>query len=66
MLGVAELARAIAEGRPARAEGELALHVLEIMEAILHSGETRSSVNLSTRIERPSALGEDEARSFLA
>ncbi len=66
MLGVADLARAISEGRPARTEGELALHVLDIMEAILHSGETRSAVELSTRTARPESLGEDEARSLLA
>ncbi|WFU06019.1 Gfo/Idh/MocA family oxidoreductase (plasmid) [Rhizobium sp. CB3171] len=66
MLGVADLARALAENRPPRASGELALHVLEIMEAILASGESGQSVSISGDLARPPLLGEDEARSFLA
>jgi len=64
MLGVADLARALSEGRRPRASGELALHVLEIMEAILASGESRNSV-VGTR-DQPPLLGEDEAASLLA
>lgn len=66
MLGVADLARGLQEGRPSRASGELALHVLEIMEAILRSGESRQSVNIDTQFTSPRRLDEDEARSFLA
>ncbi|AGB74190.1 MULTISPECIES: Gfo/Idh/MocA family protein [Rhizobium] len=66
MLGVADLARGLEEGRPSRASGELALHVLEIMEAILQSGESRQSVSIDTQFTPPSRLDEDEARSFLA
>ncbi len=66
MLGVADLARGLQEGRPSRASGELALHVLEIMEAILLSGESRQSVRIDTQFTPPSRLDEDEARSFLA
>ena len=66
MLGVADLARGLQEGRPSRASGELALHVLEIMEAILLSGESRQLVRIDTQFTPPSRLNEDEARSFLA
>lgn len=66
MLGVADLARALEEGRQPRASGELALHVLEIMEAILLSGESRQSVSIGTKLVPPRRLGEDEARSLLA
>jgi len=66
MLGVADLARSLEENRPPRASGELALHVLEIMEAILQSGESRQSVSIGGDLIRPSLLGEDEARSLLA
>jgi len=66
MLGVADLARGLREGRPSRASGELALHVLEIMEAILQSGESRQSVSIGTELIPPPRLGEDEARSLLA
>ena len=66
MLGVADLARSLEENRPPRASGDLALHVLEIMEAILASGESGQSVSVRESLTRPPLLGEDEARSFLA
>ncbi|WP_047458628.1 Gfo/Idh/MocA family protein [Rhizobium rhizogenes] len=66
MLGVADLARSLEEKRPPRASGELALHVLEIMEAILASGESGQSVRIGGDLVRPPLLGEDEARSLLA
>ncbi|WFU12403.1 Gfo/Idh/MocA family oxidoreductase (plasmid) [Rhizobium sp. CB3090] len=66
MLGVADMARALTENRPPRASGELALHVLEIMEAILASGQSGRSVEVTGGLEPPSLLGEDEAHSLLA
>ena len=66
MLGVADLARSLEENRPPRASGDLALHVLEIMEAILASGESGQSVRIAGDLTQPSLLGEDEARSLLA
>ncbi|RWG53611.1 MAG: Gfo/Idh/MocA family oxidoreductase [Mesorhizobium sp.] len=66
MLGVADLARSLSEGRRPRASGELALHVLEIMEAILASGEGRNSVAVVGSVDQPPLLGEDEAASLLA
>jgi predicted dehydrogenase len=66
MLGVAELARALREKRQPRASGDLALHVLEVMEAILHAGESRSAIAIASDLARPMALDADEANSFLA
>lgn len=66
MLGVADLVRSLDEGRAPRASGDLALHVLEIMEAILASGESRSAVSVAGTVLQPPLLGEDEARSLLA
>ena len=66
MLGVADLARSLSEGRRPRASGELALHVLEIMAAILASGESRNSVAVVGTVDQPALLGEDEAASLLA
>ena len=66
MLGVTDLARSLLEKRKPRASGELALHVLEIMEAILASGESRSSVAIVGTVDQPPLLGEDEAASLLA
>lgn len=66
MLGLADLARSIVEGRPARASGTLALHVLEIMEAILRAGETGIAQTIAGKVEQPRQLLEDEAASLLA
>jgi predicted dehydrogenase len=66
MLGLADLARAVIEGRPARASGDLALHVLEVMEAILRAGETGTAQVIPGTIAQPKELREDEAKSLLA
>ncbi|ANP89426.1 Gfo/Idh/MocA family protein [Rhizobium leguminosarum] len=66
MLGLADLARAIIEGRKPRASGDLALHVLEVMEAILRAGETGAPQTISGTVAQPRELREDEARSLLA
>jgi predicted dehydrogenase len=64
--GLADMAQAIAEGRPHRCNDDYALHVVEVMTAILQSGEEGRFVALSTRCERPEALGIDAARALLA
>jgi predicted dehydrogenase len=46
-LGVADLALAIVEGRPHRASGELALHVLEVMEAFEVASKESRSVDIT-------------------
>lgn len=55
-IGVADMAHAIRSGRPHRASGELALHVLEVMEAFAVSAETGRHVIISSRPERPAML----------
>jgi len=55
-LGVADLAQALQEGRPHRANAEVAYHVLEIMHGLLRSAETRAEVTLQSRPERPAPL----------
>ncbi|MEH7840498.1 Gfo/Idh/MocA family oxidoreductase [Rhizobium laguerreae] len=65
VLGLADLARAIIEGRKPRASGDLALHVLEVMEAILRAGETGIAQTISGTVAQPRELREDEARSLL-
>jgi predicted dehydrogenase len=57
ILGLAEMAGAIAAGRPHRASLELALHVLEIMEAIGVSATSGQRVDLVHGCARPAALG---------
>jgi predicted dehydrogenase len=54
--GLADMARAIETDRPHRASGDLALHVLEIMDAVAASSEAHSSVELTTTVARPEAV----------
>lgn len=66
MLGVADLAAALATGRAPRASGQLALHVLEVMEAVLRAGETGSAQTIGGSTAQPQPLGDDEAQALLA
>ena len=66
MLGLADLARAVIEKRSPRASGDLALHVLEVMEAILRAAETGTSQVIPGMIPQPKELGENEAKNLLA
>jgi predicted dehydrogenase len=54
--GLADLARAVETDRPHRATGELALHVLEIMDAVAASSSAGSAVDLTTTVDRPDAV----------
>lgn len=56
ILGLADMAHAIADNRPHRASADLALHVLEIMEAIGISAETGNRQTLTHGCDRPAAL----------
>jgi predicted dehydrogenase len=51
--GVADLALALADGRPHRAGDDLALHVLDVMESVQQAAVTRTSIKLTTTSERP-------------
>lgn len=55
-LGLAEMVAAMRGGRPHRAGGELALHVLEIMQAIHESAAATERITLKTSCRRPAAL----------
>jgi predicted dehydrogenase len=59
-VGVADLAAAVLEGRPHRATGELALHVLEVMTAVERSSREGEHIRIETAPERPAPL-EDGA-----
>jgi predicted dehydrogenase len=63
-VGLADMARAIASDRPHRASGELAFHVLEIMEAVIRSGHEHRMIELASTVRRPEPVplsrpGED-------
>ncbi|UYN99229.1 MAG: Gfo/Idh/MocA family oxidoreductase [Devosia sp.] len=55
-LGVADMAAGILENRPHRANGDLALHVLEVMEAFEHAARDGRTVEIKTPVERPAPL----------
>jgi predicted dehydrogenase len=55
-IGLVEMVRALRAGRPHRASGELACHVLELMEEAIVASETGRHRTLTRRCERPAAL----------
>lgn len=57
-IGTADMAVSAIENAPHRANGEMALHVLEIMDAIHIASETGRHVELTTSCERPQPLPE--------
>lgn len=63
--GLADMVAAIAEDRPHRCSLELATHVVDVMTAILRSGETGRFVELSTTCARPEPLGPEDAARLL-
>lgn len=64
--GLADMALAIAEGRPHRCSLESSLHAIEVMTGILKAGQTGKFVDMKTSCERPAALGPKQARALLS
>jgi len=57
--GVLDMARALREGRPHRAQGLLAYHVLDTMIAVTESVESRAFVEVASSVDKPPLLPED-------
>lgn len=57
--GVLEMARALRAGRPHRAQGELAFHVLDTMASIAESIDTKSFVDVESSTAPVPALPEE-------
>lgn len=55
-IGAADMAKAIKTGRKHRASGELAFHVLDIMESFEKSSNTRKYIELESTCEQPAAM----------
>jgi predicted dehydrogenase len=55
-LGVADMASALAAGRPQRASGELTYHVLDVMHAIHDASREGKHAVLGSRCDRPAPL----------
>ena len=56
MIGVLDMAAAIRDNRPHRASGELAMHVLEVLEALERSSIEGRHIMIETSCERPEPL----------
>jgi predicted dehydrogenase len=65
-LGLADMARAIVDGRPHRASGDLALHALAVMQGILDAASEGRRAVVAPSCERPNPLREEDARGLLA
>jgi predicted dehydrogenase len=57
--GVLDMARALRDGRPHRAQGLLAYHVLDTMIAVAESVESRAFVDVASAVDKPSLLPDD-------
>ena len=53
MIGVVDMVKAIRDGRPHRASGDQALHVLEVMTAFDKSSESGQHIQIQNIIDRP-------------
>ena len=55
-IGVADMANALRSGRPHRASGELAYHVLDVMHSFDEASRDERHVQIQSRCERPAPL----------
>lgn len=64
--GLADMAAALIDGRDMRCSLDRTLHGVEVMAAVLQSGEAGSFVTMRTTCTQPAPLGPTEARALLA
>jgi predicted dehydrogenase len=57
-LGVSDMAAAIREDRPHRASGEMAFHVLDLMQSFEEASTSGHHIEIRSRCERPAALSD--------
>jgi len=58
-VGVADMALAIRTGRPHRANADIAMHAVDIMQAVHEASATGRYVELTSTCERPAAMCAD-------
>lgn len=63
--GLADMAAALRDGRDHRASLERTLHGVEVMLAVLQSGESSQFLTLKTTCTQPAPLGPSEAAALL-
>jgi predicted dehydrogenase len=57
MIGLLDMAVAIRQGRPHRASGDLALHVLEVLDAFERSSDEGRHIAIESSCARPAPVG---------
>ena len=63
-IGLSDMVDAIINKRKPRCSLDFSLHVLEVMEKIIQSAETNTPINLTSKIDKPQYLGEDEIENL--
>ena len=63
--GLADMAQAIVDGRDHRLNIDRAVHGVEVMTAVIKSGETGQFIDMTTTCTQFDPLGPDEARALL-
>ena len=58
-LGLADMVVAAAEGRAHRASGELAYHVLDVMQSVLDAASEHAWLEVESSVARPAAMPDD-------
>jgi predicted dehydrogenase len=66
MIGVLDMAAAIRDNRRHRVSGELAMHVLEVLEALERSSVEGRHIMIETTCERPEPLPLGEGEEVFA
>ena len=64
-IGPAEMADAIFSGRPNRASGEMAYHVLDIISNLMASGEKGVQMTVESTCAKPAALSTEEVLALM-
>ena len=64
-IGLSDMVNAIQNSRKARCSIDLSLHVLEIMQGIITSSESKSICQLTTKPSQPKFLGEEEIKNLI-
>ena len=64
--GAADMAQAVLDGRAHRCNGDMALHVVDVMTGILKAGEAGQAVDMTTTCDRPEPLSPTAASALLA
>lgn len=64
-IGPAEMADAFFCGKPNRASGEMAYHVLDIIQQLMTSSETNRSVQVASTCRRPEALTDADIQRLI-